>query len=362
MNRIVNFRLETFVLGMLTFSFFCFDKEVFFCLFIIFIIFMIMMKQNIIDFFINIIGATIFNFIYTKYNSINFIPFNNLFNSLIGTDLRNSIIQHVEENFSTNSIGFIKLIIFNVKDESIKDFYNKLSELSLSHLVVVSGFHLSLMPIIFSKLIRNKFISIPVNIFIMLFINYLTVFSFGAFRAFLFYLFSLNKRTKKASFWLSLLVIMLIAPFSSLTVSLQMSFIGVFALKIRKINNNRDWNSILLTSLVCTMFVIPYIGYFAKKISLLFIVYSLVFTPFILFLYVLTLIFFWLPQYEFILKYLLIFVFDCVTLSSMTNIFIPINSANIFSSFLYWIIIFAIFNKKISSNILEWSKILYSYK
>lgn len=363
MNRIVNFKLGTFVFAIFNFSFFLFDKEVFFCLFVLFIVFMALSKQNIFDFFINLIAAILFNFIYAKYNSINFIPFNQIFHSLIGVDLRSVIVEHVEENFSIDSAGFIKLIIFNIKDDSIKDFYNKLSELSLSHLVVVSGFHLSLIPIIISKLIKKKYLSIPINIFLMLFLNYLTAFSFGSFRAFLFYIFSINKKTRKVVFPLSLLIIMFIAPLSVLTLSLQMSYLAIFAISISKTNNNnKNWKNILLIPIVCTMFITPYIGYLSKKLSLFFVIYSLVFTPLILFLYILTLMFFWLPQYEFMLKYLLIFIFNFINLVSIINVFIPIYSTSPFLSFIYWIILFLIFGKRILYNISDFFKILYLHK
>lgn len=363
MNKILNFRLETFVFSIFSFSFFLFDKEVFFCLFMLLIIFMIFSKQNIVDFFVNLIIAALFNFVYARYNSSNFIPFNNIFDSLIGINLRDVIIHHVEDNFSTQSTAFIKMIIFNIKDDSIRDFYNKLSELSLSHLVVVSGFHLSLIPMSISKLIKNKRISVPINIFLMLFLNYLTAFSFGSFRAFLFYIFSLNKKTKKFSFSLSLLITMLISPLSALTISLQMSYISIFAINICKIKNNSNhWKNGLITTFACTLFLTPYIGYFAKRLSLFFLIYSIVFTPFILFLYIVTLIFFWLPQYEFILKYFLIFIFDFVNLASMMNVFIPISSTSVFLSFLYWIILFVILKKGLFYNIWKSFMRIYLYK
>lgn len=294
MSRISNFKIDTLVLAIFSFSFFAYSKETFFCLFIILIILMFIRKQKVGDYFINISVAILFAFLYTKFNNLNIIPFNYIFNSITGIDLREIIINHVNDSFSLDSASFIKLLIFNIKDDSIKDFYKKLSELSVSHLVVVSGFHLSIIPMILSKLIKNKKITIPINLTVMLFLNYLTSFSIGSFRALLFYIFSLCKKTKKHSLSLSLLVTMLIAPLSSLTISLHMSYLAVFAMQIdnKGKKDNSYFKRTIITSLTCTLFLVPFIGYFAGKISIFFIIYSLIFTPIILLSYFLTLLFF----------------------------------------------------------------------
>ncbi|MEG2802383.1 MAG: ComEC/Rec2 family competence protein [Malacoplasma sp.] len=353
MGKVLNFKIDTLVLAIFSFSFFAHNKEIFLCLFIILVIFMFVRKQKIFDYYINIFVACLFSFVYSKFNNTNTVPFNYIFNWIIGIDLRETIIDHVNDSFSIDSANFIKLLIFNIKENPIKDFYKKLSELSISHLVVVSGFHLSIIPIILSKLTNNKKISVPINLVTMFFLNYLTAFSMGSFRALLFYIFSLSKKTKNNTFSLSLLTTMIIAPLSSLLISLHMSYLAVFAIQTSKIKNNNLYLRTIVTSLTCTLFLVPFIGYFAGKVSMFFIFYSFIFTPLILFSYFLTLIFFWFPYYEFLLKYLVLIIFNLVDLLSAINAFIPIVSNGIFLTFFYWTILFFVFEKNIASSLVN---------
>lgn len=161
-----------------------------------------------------------------NYNKLDIINNSNSLNEKI----INKLLSKKKE--STKSI--LKLILFNVKEENNKEFYNTFSIYSLTYLIAVSGFHIRILLAFFKKLFKKEFIGYSFVVFYL----YLLDFSVSSYRAFLYYIF--KKINKKLDFdlsnndLLSLIgsVFIFINPSIMFSYSFIFSFLTTFVLEI----------------------------------------------------------------------------------------------------------------------------------
>jgi competence protein ComEC len=100
--------------------------------------------------------------------------------------IRESIQSFVTNNYNQKTGAFINLVIFNVKSGEAWNVYHDMIDLSIVYLIVVSGFHISIL----RNLIKKCFKKIPmggdiVSITLILFYCYLLNFAISVTRVLL---------------------------------------------------------------------------------------------------------------------------------------------------------------------------------
>ncbi|VEU79371.1 ComEC/Rec2-related protein [Metamycoplasma cloacale] len=105
---------------------------------------------------------------------------------------------------STYSKSYLKLLMFGIKDNLGFQIYNKIKELNIAHLFVISGFHIGILYFILSKLLNKlkiKYITEIIIFVCLLMYLYFLNFSISSLRAFLFiYLLKINNGIFKKKF------------------------------------------------------------------------------------------------------------------------------------------------------------------
>lgn len=147
------------------------------------------------------------------------------------------IKDYLINNKSEVSKSYLKLILFNDKDEGNRDFYNNFSIYSLTYLIAVSGFHISILLSFFKKIFKNNFVGTAIVSFYL----YLLDFSVSSYRAYLCYIF--KKINKKLGFDISNVgvisliggVFLICTPHIMFSFSFIFSFLSSIMLEIFKL-------------------------------------------------------------------------------------------------------------------------------
>lgn len=213
------------------------------------------------------------------------------------------IVDRLLENKSEKSKSYLKLILFNDKDEGNLDFYNNFSLYSLTYLIAVSGFHINLLLKFFKKLFHNNCIGISLVCFYL----YLLDFSISSLRAFLCYVF--KSFNKKAGFSLSNLeVVSLIGsvfiirdPSIIFSYSFIFSFLSCFVLEIFRLYKCKK----MIVSIYIYLVNIPLLLISYYKLNVFTVIFGIFLSLPISFLYVFSFIYLFLDKfyllYEFVI-------------------------------------------------------------
>lgn len=269
------------------------------------------------------------------------------------------------------SSKYIPLALFGIKTFDSEIIYNKLKDISIIHLFVVSGFHLNFLIIIILKMLRifkinNKYL---VSIFpILILLPYLWIMNFplSSVRAFIYIFISLlnknflkNKIHKLNILGLSMIIIFCINPYVIYSLSFLFSFIVSYSIVFVLGFENKIKCSKIIISFIAWLSTIGINIYINKEINILSLVNSLFFTPIITFSYFITLLFFWLKplmdNWYFLLDVLInIFVY----FSFKIKIFISFEWVLIYYLIFYIILIIKMekpnFNDAVSKILLKW--------
>ncbi|MDE6428917.1 MAG: ComEC/Rec2 family competence protein [Malacoplasma sp.] len=224
----------------------------------------------------------------------------------------------------------MSLILLNIKNSQNINLYYKLVNLSVVHLIVISGYHIN----IFCFLILKIFFKFPkvgriLSILFSFFISYLNGFSPSTIRIFLSLIFSSFNKTKNYSTDLSIITIAIIAPGTILSFGLCMSFLGARGVKL--FNTVREKNIIynsFFTSFFAIIYIVPYIAMMNNQISLWGIFFSILFTPIFSLIYILSLCFSWWIEFSPMFKFTYQLVASISQTLNYMNIYIEINFLN----------------------------------
>lgn len=329
--------LAVFLIG----SFFIEANKIIFIFFLIIgIVFVCKAKKNFLTFILEFSFAIIFFVFYTKFNYSKTIEFNKLINLICNINLREKILDYIDINYSDDNASIVKLLVLNEKQDYGISIYNRLSDLSVSFLIVISGFHLSLIPIFINKISKFKKTNIFINVILMIFVNYLTEFNVGSFRALIFYCLSLCKIKKRNIFYFSIIIIVFLAPFSLYSFSFQMSFLCILIIRIiSKFKIQNKIISLLFTSIFINLFLLVYLSEISGKISLWFWFYSLLFTPIFSFLYIFNILFLFFPYYDYVFNFFWSIIFLIINFCESINVFIFLDKFSSLQAISYWILL-----------------------
>jgi competence protein ComEC len=79
-----------------------------------------------------------------------------LIDHILHFSCREKTIHFVESGYDKKTGDFIKLILFNVKDKNSSSTYFHMIDLSIVYLIVVSGFHISILRRIISYFFKKQ--------------------------------------------------------------------------------------------------------------------------------------------------------------------------------------------------------------
>ncbi len=227
--------------------------------------------------------------------------------------------QYIDNNYNDNVASCIKLLLFNEKNYETT-IYQNIIKLNIVHLFVVSGVHLSALISLVNFLFKKwKWAKNIISILVALFLMYMTNFSISAIRIVLTLLLSLflaNKMNKLNIIILSAIIICLLAPNDAVSFGFILSYMSViFILIINKIFDNQIIK-IFIINIALSLASLPFNIYFNQAFNLFGWIYSFAFGPLIIFIYIISLFFCWIPflfnVFEFIYINLIELIKNCV--------------------------------------------------
>ncbi|MDE7087959.1 MAG: ComEC/Rec2 family competence protein [Malacoplasma sp.] len=278
-------------------------------------------------FLLFLIGFFYLVFIAYIYKNESFDFLNVWINKILTFDLRNKINEYFVNIHGTQTGSFLSLILLNIKNNQNINLYYKLVDLSVVHLIVISGYHIN----IFCFLILKIFFKFPKTgkilcIVFSFFISYLNGFSPSTIRIFLSLIFYSFNKTKNYSTDLSIIAIALIAPKVISSFGLCMSFLGARGVKLFAVIKEKNilYNT-FFTSFFAIIYIVPYIAMLNNQMSLWGIFFGILFTPIFTIIYFLSLLFSWWMTFSIMFQFTYQFINNISQTLNNMNIFIEIN-------------------------------------
>ncbi|WP_412032224.1 ComEC/Rec2 family competence protein [Malacoplasma muris] len=333
-----NLNIQLIVLSILCINLYFIDILSFLILPFFILAYSCLIKINKKTFALSFVLPVIIFGIYFLLNFLNKIMITEWVDLVLKYSLRKNLILHIDKYYDETVSSIIKMILFSYKDDNSHDVYNSLSRLSIVHLIVVSGFHISvyigIINFIFKKhrIIKNVFLLI-----FLFFICYLNDFNLSIFRSLMFVILGFTKINRKHFLNISIILISLFVPNALTQYGFQMSCLCIFVINIfnKKIKGKSKFiNYVILTALI-NLILLPYTSIFSNKISLLFFLYNYLFTPIFYILYLFISLFF---LFEFMVIPISTFVnvfLNLVKLADSFNIFISLPNMNNLLSIIY---------------------------
>ncbi len=252
--------------------------------------------------------------LYFLIKSYNFIGnMQTWIDSLFGFSIRWNLINFINNSYDDKTSSFINMILFNYKNDIAYDFYNKAINLSIVHLIAVSGFHLSIITMSINKIFRSKKIfAYWINVVLISFYSYLLSFSFGSLRILICILLKPMLKRFELEYieivCMSGIIIAMMVPYCFNNMSYILSYLGTFAvLTIKKFNFNNIFFETVAINLLATLVNLPFIVLMNQQISLFAIINSFVFAYLFCFIFIYFLLFSWLP----FLSVVHLFIINC---------------------------------------------------
>ena len=296
---------------------------------------------------------TIFNlFNYRKYLLSNKIYYILNANSIVKIKDNKNILYEIKNNIykrinKLKSKDYVKTFILGDKQDLSDEILSSYQENGVSHLLAISGMHISLLVVILSKLLKKfKYSYFIISLF-LIFYAFLTNFTPSVLRAVFLYLF--HKIDKKNLILLIASLMLFYNPYYIYNVGFLFSFvISFYLIYFGNLTNkfNNYFVKLFITSLICFVVSIPiminnfyYINITSPLINVLFVPFiSLIIFP----LALLTLLF---PILDNLLYFLTNIMESLTLLCNNFNINLIMAKMNIIIFLFYYLIITLIFIK-----------------
>jgi len=251
------------------------------------------------------------------------------------------IINKLLSNKKEELQSYLKLILFNVKDENNMEFYNNFSLYSLTYLVAVSGFHINLLLSFFKKVFRNNIVGLGIVSFYL----YLLDFSVSSYRAFMCYIFKHINR--KLGFDLSNLdiisligsVFLICNPSIMFSFGYIFSFLSTFVLEIFKLYKENKYKVSFFVYLVNLPLLL--LNYYKINLSTLF--FSFVLTFPVSFLYVFSFIFLFLDKFYLLYEIMVSLFYKLFDFLNKYNFVVIFGKPSVTVIIVYYLVLVAYF-------------------
>lgn len=268
--------------------------------------------------------------------------------------LKNYCVNLVDNSYDKLTSSILNLLLFNIKKSYSYDLYKIMVNLSIVYLIVISGFHLSLVQIIFKKIFNRHAIieRIVSNTFILLY-TYLLSFSISTVRVILSNLVGIVRIKYRVSPYTKVsmagIISLIICPSIIANYGFSMSYlctIGVIYIYQHKIKNY--FLNLLAINSLATFISLPFVLAMNEQISIFAIINSIIFSYFICFLFIIVLLIFWI-KWIYPIQYYLV-----LALTYLVNCF---NDLNILIQLPNWNSMYiAIYISTLMSSLLIYSK------
>ena len=155
-------------------------------------------------------------------------------------EVRNYIKDTLFANLDYSEASTLCALIFGERGYFTKEFYSCVQRAGVSHVMVVSGMHLSIMVTFFTfvvdKLIYNRYFKAFIIVLVVLLLTALCGFTMSMLRAGITYLIMAlaillgRENTPENSLGAALCIILIISPFAIFSVALQLSVLSTFGI------------------------------------------------------------------------------------------------------------------------------------
>ena len=277
-------------------------------------------------------------------------------NSNIFYKIKNSFINKINK-FNNKEYIYLFILGKNMLDMSIKNIYSKNG---ISHLFAISGMHISLITVVLNKIL-NIFVKNNKTRFIIIigslsFFLFLTDYMPSVIRASLMYIFinikkGFNLKISNLFILFNIFILlMFLNPYYIYNLGFVFSFVISFSLICSSNVINRFKNyfgKIFITSSISFLTSIPILIYNFHEVNFISVLSNLIFVPYVsLIVFPISLLTFFLPFFNYILKYLIIFLENSSILISKINFLTyTFRHPSIFLTITYIIILFLILKR-----------------
>ncbi|MDR3330564.1 MAG: ComEC/Rec2 family competence protein [Mycoplasmataceae bacterium] len=240
-------------------------------------------------------------------------------------------IKNVIQKFATNHYdsktgSFINLVMFNVKIGEAKNVYHDMIDLSIVYLIVVSGFHISIL----KRMVKKCFKHIPIcgdviSILLIVFYCYLLNFATSVTRVLLMSILTIViKKWVKSRFdilTLSGLVTIVLGPSCVFNIGFCMSYlctvaiIYVYSLQIKNL-----LFECLLVNVSATIVSLPFVLSMSQSISIWTVINSYVFSYVFAFIFVYFICSFWIIWIAPVQAFIVGIAFKIIEASWLVNV------------------------------------------
>ncbi len=285
------------------------------------------------------------------FNKNNKIVIGNFVDSIFKFSIRDWMLNYIKSNFNDKSSSIILITGFAEKNESGLSLYNLFIELSISHLIVVSGYHLSIISKLLNKLFIHKKLKLLFLIVILIIVNYNINFNFGIFRASIFLLLMINKKNNPIQMLsLSGIITLMLCPKALLNFSFLMSYLATYIIIFinKKISKKISW---LISPILINILLFPIISKFANHISITGILFSFIYSNIFCFLFLFSTFFFWMIWLENIFEYIYILLNGILNIFLTFNFKINIIEMNYFLISIFYTVFYFLILQDSNSNI-----------
>lgn len=268
-----------------------------------------------------------------------------------------SYINSIYKNKS--SADFINLILFNYKDSYSNEIYQKMIQLSIVHLFIISGLHINFLFSLIKKLFFKKekywFINNFINVLICIIYSYFLNFSIAILRIMINCIIKLinKKLTWITTNSISGILILFIFPKEVINYGFLMSFLCVITIGLVINNNLNKLVKAIIINFFCILITLPIIIEINGQINVFAIFLGIIFIPIAFFSYIWYLIFTWWTP----LLQINIAIFNIIQsiMNWLIQVTFPIsiNKIEQFWLVLYYFFVFLLINlwQKFSKNI-----------
>ena len=279
---------------------------------------------------------------------------------------KNTNILYKIKNYIINRINtyqnsdYLHTFLLGNKDYIDNDIYESYSTNGISHLLAISGMHVSLLSSILLFIlnkIKKSDINYVIVIIFLLFYSFLTDFSPSILRSFLLFTFLFIKRILNLSIKNNyilifiMLILLIYNPYYIYSLGFKFSFtISFFLITFSNVINKYKnyFVKLFITSLISTISSIPIISTSFYSINLLSVICNMFFVPFVsIILFPLILLSIFIKPLDFLITYL-VFILEYVSLFlEKISIMITLPHINVFVMVIYYVLIYLMFKRNV---------------
>ena len=261
--------------------------------------------------------------------------------------IKNKIVEHVDNYKSKNYLKAFEIGDTSLISDDAKDAY---SNVGISHLLAISGTHVSVFLVIINFLFKKSKLKNFILFSFLFFFLFITGFVESLIRCVLFMLLSfLNKKFKLKLNSISLIILtasilLIINPYLVYSVGLMFSLVITFFIILisYKLKNKSYLNKTFIISLISFLSSVPILAYNFFKINVLSILFNIIFVPIVsFFIFPLSLITFLIPLFD-ELFYMVSNAFEGIALflDNFKVLSFVIAKPNIIAVFLYYLMLY----------------------